>query len=351
MGVAFGDLFGNQKMDFIMTAVNFSANERLYNSCDLNWDIEYGTPGSRGIRVFKNEGKNFSEVGKAHGLDFAGYGLSGVELVDYNNDGHLDVFVSNGLWSGAENDSDLDLSSPIARAASMSLFEMDVLPNRELRPRFQNSVGSVNISNAVEDYGWLFLHFSSQSAIMNVLTNGKTKENKKYSYSGFQRKRVFRNNGDSSFTEVGFGLGLDSMADGYMIASSDINNDGQMDLIFRNSDPGVTVDQFPPVEVFMNQIKNKNNSLVLRLVGGAGSNRDAIGSIVKAQVGGKTLLRQLTAMNGTIQSEKIIHFGLGENESAKNIEIVWPNGQKQKIENLKKGIHKIIQPVALAKGN
>ncbi|OYZ19548.1 MAG: hypothetical protein B7Y39_12020 [Bdellovibrio sp. 28-41-41] len=349
MGVAFGDLFGNNKMDFIMTAVNFVPNERMYNSCGLNWDIEYSTPGSQGIRVYKNEGKGFAEVSKAYGLDFAGYGMSGVELIDYNNDGNLDIFIANGLWSGTKDDSDLDLSSKFARAANMTLFELDLLPDNKLSPRFNNPVGNVNISNAMEDYGWMFFHLSSQSSIMNILVNGKTKDGKNYSLAGFQKKRVFRNNGDGSFTEVGYGLGLDNISDGYMMAFADLNNDGKLDVVQRNSDPGIRGDQYPPVQVFLNNMNIKNNSLVLKLVGAAGSNMDAVGSVVTAEVGKKKILRQLTAMNGTIQSDKVIHIGLGDLDSAKNIEITWPNGQKQKIDNLKKGFHKVTQQVVLSK--
>jgi hypothetical protein len=342
MGVAFGDLFGHQKMDLIMTSVNFAANERLRNSCEQNWDMDFSPTGSQGMRVYKSEGSGYAEVGKAYGLDFAGYGLSGVELIDYNNDGNLDVFVSNGLWSGLDDESDLDLSSLFARAANIGLFEMQVLPNG-LKPYFEIKVGLLKNNNMTHDYAWLMQNYPTQSAVMNVLVNGKTKNGKKYSYGGFQRKRVFRNNGDNSFTEVAYGLGLDSMADGYMVASADVNNDGKQDIIFRNSDPGVDKNQYPPVEVYLNQIKNKNNSLRLQLVGGSGSNRDAVGSIVKAEVGSRSLLRQLTAMNGTVQSDKVIHIGMGENETAKTVEIIWPDGQKQKIENLKKGSYKIVE--------
>lgn len=349
MGVAFGDLFGNQKMDFVMSSVNFASNERMYNSCLLNWDTEYGAAGRTGLRIYKSEGEGYSEVAAPHGLDFAGYGLSGVEMIDYNNDGNLDLFVSNGLWSGDGDDLELDLSSRIARASNMTLFENDLLEDGELIARIQNKPGNVKISNSQDDYNWLFSALPSQSAVMNMLVYGKTKASKKYSYAGYQKKRVFRNNGGGNFTEVGYGLGLDSIADGYMVGAADFNKDGRMDIVFRNSDPAVSVTQFPPLEIFMNQIDKKNNSLVLKLVGAKNSNLDSIGAIVKAEVGNKTLLRQLTAMNGTIQSEKVIHFGLGKEESANNVEITWPNGQVQKIVNLKKGYHQIVQSSNLAK--
>jgi len=83
---------------------------------------------------------------------------------------------------------------------------------------------------------------------------------------------------------------------------------------------------------------------VLKLVGnGKTSNRDAIGTLVRADLGPARVIRQLTGMNGTVQSEKIIHFGLGENESLRNIEITWPDGSLQKITELKKGIYQIKQ--------
>lgn len=349
MGLAFGDLLGSGSMDFIMTSVNFASSERMMKSCAHNWDQKYSNSGHKGLRYFQNKEGKYTEVSESHGLDFAGYGLSGVELIDYNNDGNLDVFVSNGLWSSEKSETETDLSSLFTQASNMTLFEMDLLPDGKLYPRFQEKPGRVNVTNSEDDYTWAMQHYPTQSAIMNVLVNGRTSKGQHYSLGGFQKKRVFRNNGDGSFTEVAYALGLDSIADGYMVAQADLNGDGNLDVVLRNSDPGVSVSQFSPLEIYLNKTPKIGNSIILSFQGDSSVNRDGIGTIVRASVSGKKMTRQLSAMNGTIQSQKIIHIGLGSADVAEEVEVLWPDGTKDMFKNMKKGFHKITKGSKLAR--
>lgn len=343
MGVAFGDVFNTGRLDFLMSSVNFSPNQRINSSCLENWgEAESYKSGVAGLRFFRNEGKFYSEVAKGLGLDDIGFGLSGVELLDYNNDGHLDIIVSNGLWSGSKNSSSTNITSLISRSSQLGIFEADVKDNKYVT-RIDAPVAKAGARQVASDVGWLKEAGKSQSAVMDVLSFAKNKNGENYSYEGFQRKRIFRNNGNTTFSEVGYALGLDSEADGYMVAYADIDRDGRLDIIYRNADPGVKTDQFAPLQVYMNRTKSLN-SVELKLVGnGKTSNRDAIGSLVRANLGQSQVVRQLIGMNGTVQSERIIHFGLGENESIKNVEITWPDGSIQKIGQLKKGIYQIMQ--------
>lgn len=340
MSAAFGDLFNTGKIDFLMSSVNFAANERMVNSCIENWDLpDFVKAGAVGLRVFKNEGAYYSEVSKSFGLDFAGYGLAGVELVDYNNDGNLDIYVSNGLWSGSEDNSQLEISSMVNRAANMGLFEDSLKTKDKKDPALTKVAGQMT----PDSLSWLNFNLESQSAVMDVLSYAKDKDGKQFSYAGYQRKRLFRNNGNNTFTEVGYALGLDSVADGYMVAMADLNNDGRMDIVARNADPGVSASQFKPVEIYLNKMKNKK-SIIMHLTGLNKSGSDAIGSVVRMKVGNKKILRVLTSMNGTVQSEKLIHIGLDNANYASHVEITWPDGQVQKIDKMKAGIYRLKQP-------
>ncbi|MEQ1723604.1 MAG: CRTAC1 family protein [Pseudobdellovibrio sp.] len=343
MGVAFGDVFNRGKLDFLMSSVNFSPNQRINNSCLENWnEFEPYKSGVQGLRFYKNEDKYYTEISKGLGLDDVGYGLSGVELVDYNNDGYLDIVVSNGLWSGLKDSPSTDITSLISRSSRLGLFETDVKDDKFVT-RINAPTGKTKGSDMDGGGSWFKQGNKSQSAVMDVLSFAKNRAGESYSYEGFQRKRIFRNNGNSTFTEVGYALGLDSEADGYMVAYADLNRDGRLDIIYRNADPAVKTTQFQPLQIFMNKMKNAN-SVELKLVGnGRSTNRDAIGALARADIGSSRVVRQLTAMNGTVQSERVIHFGLGSNEYLNNIEITWPDGSKQKIGKLKKGIYQIIQ--------
>lgn len=64
-----------------------------------------------------------------------------------------------------------------------------------------------------------------------------------------------------------------------------------------------------------------------------GSNRDAIGARVRLEVGEKTLTRLVEAGSGyAAQSAFPVHFGLGDAESIRALEITWPGGRHERIE-------------------
>jgi hypothetical protein len=88
--------------------------------------------------------------------------------------------------------------------------------------------------------------------------------------------------------------------------------------------------------VFLRNNKgNQNNWIALDLVGTT-SNRDAIGARVKIISGGKSQTAQKKSTSGYLsQSDSRIHFGLLKNEIVEKIEIVWPSGKRQVLENIK----------------
>jgi len=74
--------------------------------------------------------------------------------------------------------------------------------------------------------------------------------------------------------------------------------------------------------------------LTLRLIG-TQSNRDAIGARVIARAGGEVRCRYLRGGGSYLSvSDRRIHLGLGEVRTADSIEIIWPSGTTQRIENV-----------------
>ena len=344
MGVDLADFNNDGKFDFVMSAVNFNASKRLKESCSANWSVEdVFMAGTSGLRVFQaNNNSSFVETTQSLGLDYVGEGSGGVKVIDYNNDGFQDIYLTTGLWSGSEKDSSQDLSSYFVAASSLGILE-DNLKSELNNQKFIYDKIKVN-----NDFKSLLFNSESQSSVMDLLSfyrgdlnvNGTTAAKKSLSLAGNQPNRMFRNNGDGTFTEVGYMIGVDSMADGYMAATASFENDGKIDLVLRNADPGYSVTQFPAMEIYKNVSPLKNNSLTLELKGN-GSNRDAIGAFVEATVNGKAQVSQLVANYGTVQSQRIIHFGLGKNKSVDKLKIVWPSGSVQNFYNLKSGFHKI----------
>ena len=76
--------------------------------------------------------------------------------------------------------------------------------------------------------------------ILRMLRRHKNQSDE-YSFSlgGDQRNRLYRNNGDGTFTEVGYLEGADCSEDGYIVAPMDIDNNGTQDLVLRNTDPAI----------------------------------------------------------------------------------------------------------------
>lgn len=112
------------------------------------------------------------------------------------------------------------------------------------------------------------------------------------------------------------------------LAIGDIDNDGALDVVVTTNNG--------PAYVLHNQAGGKNHWLTLSLIGRK-SNRDGIGAEVKV-VSSSGLAQYATAnTTGSYQSanDKRVHFGLGADEVVKLIEIHWPSGIVQRLENVK----------------
>ncbi|MBT4790244.1 MAG: CRTAC1 family protein, partial [Halobacteriovoraceae bacterium] len=326
MGFAIGDLDNDGILDVLYSNVNFYASQRLLNSGLLNHDYSYAElKGLNGLKVYKgSKSKSFIDITKSS-IDFdPGEGVAGVEMIDFNNDGFLDIYVTNGLWSGSDRGQ--DLSSLFMRADRNTPFNTSLGDNRE------------SFKESQSEFMAILRQFKGD------INNKKSKSSLRPSMAGHQRNRLYRNNGDSTFTEVGFLEGVDSLADGYMVTKADLNNDGKLDIVLRNCDPGTEIATFAPVQVFINNHKNKN-SLRLKLIGKR-SNRNGIGAHVTAYIGKRKIIQHLLGSNGTVQSEKIIHIGLENKSKADRVVITWPSGNRSELKNLKSGFHKIIEPGA-----
>jgi hypothetical protein len=107
----------------------------------------------------------------------------------------------------------------------------------------------------------------------------------------------------------------------------DYDNDGDIDIFILNLDSE---------SMFLRNNKgNQNNWISLLLVGGS-SNRDGIGSRIRITSGGDVQTAQKKSTTGYLsQNEARVHFGLLKNELIEKIEIKWPSGKVQVLEQVK----------------
>jgi hypothetical protein len=88
------------------------------------------------------------------------------------------------------------------------------------------------------------------------------------------------------------------------------------------------------VTVLRNDGDQRGNWLKIDLRG-VQSNRDGIGAKVYLMAGGRSRMQQVKAGSGYLStSEKALLFGLGASEEVERVEIRWPSGQVQIVENL-----------------
>jgi hypothetical protein len=89
------------------------------------------------------------------------------------------------------------------------------------------------------------------------------------------------------------------------------------------------------VKLFHNTTQNSNHWILLKLVG-TKSNRMGIGAQIKITTddGNKQWNEVTTAVGYASSSDPRLHFGLGKNETIKEIEIRWPSGIKQTLKNV-----------------
>ena len=335
MSVAAGDFDNDGSADLYMTNVGLPA--QFVESDFSGWlfgerNAEVKSPGNH---LYRNKGDGtFEDVTDAAGVRYAGAAAGGAVFFDFDNDGYQDLYVVNGLWSAGPQAKSLD--DALILAVQAERLEKGMLA----------SFGRVDLFHS-HDAAELDRH---RPVIMSILKTLKTEDGKPlYSLGGDQRNRLFHNNGDGTFTDVSYITGVDSIHDGYIAAVADLNGDGNLDLILRNGDPGTDEYRYPAVELFVNRAGQDKKFLELHL-SGRESNRDAIGTkVVLEQSGGRKQSRELIANNGAAQDEKLVHFGLNDDETVSLVRVQWPSGRLQTFSDVAAGNYSLIEGAGLRK--
>jgi len=255
--------------------------------------------------LWHNEGgKGFTDKGTMSGTAFSQGGEAtvsmSVDFADYNDDGLLDLFVSDDTYC--------------------SLYEN--LGNGV----FSDKGVASNISMAAAQFvGWSssFVDYDNDGDMDIFKTNGALK----HLYG--QEDQMFQNEGNGKFRDISLELGKYFSEEfvGRGACLGDYDNDGDFDIFIVNLNS--------PCVLLRNNKGNLNNWLILDLKG-TSSNRDGIGARVELTAGGKTQTAQKKSTTGYLsQNDPRMHFGLAKNETVERIEIIWPSGKLQKLENVK----------------
>jgi hypothetical protein len=321
-------------------------------------------------RLFHNLGNGrFEDVNNRAGLyDPKGKSL-GVALLDYDDDGWMDLFVSNDtaankLYHNNHNGTftESGFSAGVAfsdagraRAGmgtdagdydnsgrqsllignftdeSMSLYHND---GSGLFTDQSQAAGIVMASAQSLTFGAFFFDYDLDGHLDIFAANGHVADDISVVRPNLQYAEpplLFHNNGQGKFDdvtgEVGTALRRRMVSRG--AAYADFDNDGDLDVIVTTNNGAA--------HLFRNENGNRNDMLRIKLVG-TKSNRDAIGAKVTLTAAGG--MRQLAMVKSgssyLSQSEFPLTFGLGRPGAVKevNLEIAWPSGRKESLSHV-----------------
>ena len=277
MNAAFGDIFNRGQYSVYVS--NISENGVLIQGNNL-WVPKEGTCGS---------GLKYQNMARDLGVELGGWSF-GAQFGDLNNDGTLDLFLTNGYVS-------LDR-------------------NRDYWYDFSKIAGG-------------------HTSIISDARNWPAMDGR--SLSGYQHKNVWLNDGAGHFIDVAQAVGVTDTHDGRAVALADLWNTGVLDVVVAN--------QRGPLLIFRNTVAPEQKWIEFQLEG-VSSNRSAIGAEVTLFWNGQQQVQDVSGGSGfCAQNDRRIHFGLGTNPQIQKVVIRWPSGKTQTLNNLSADqLYKVQEP-------
>jgi hypothetical protein len=264
--------------------------------------------------LFRNEGNwRFKEIGLLAGVSVAADGKAragmGTAFGDYDGDGRLDLVVTN-------HESEMH---SLFRSLGAGIFA-DVTLESGLGPPTLPFVG----------FGVVFFDYDNDTTLDLAIVNGNVVDNIAAFRPGSkhaQRKLLLRNvAGRFKDVTAHAGPAFARETVSRALARGDIDNDGDLDLLITNNGGAPTL--------LLNESGSRNNALVVRTLGRQG-NRDGVGARLRLTVGSRTFTREVrTGSSYLTQNDLRVHFGLERATKAERLEIRWPGGRTEVLQNL-----------------
>jgi hypothetical protein len=380
-GATFGDYDGDGRLDLFVPGY-------------IHWDMDHLPPtpssapnaisfcqfrgasvmcGPRGLKgesdhLFHNNGDGtFTDVSKQAGVADEGhsrYGFTSV-FVDVDNDGKVDLLVANDstpnylyLNKGDGTFKDVSIPSGFAlnqdgqEVANMGMAIGDYRNNGLLdlytgtfsddyKPLFRDEgkarfteiatqMGMADVTYPFLTWSTEFIDYDNDGWKDILSVNGHVfpqVDHHNWGTSWSQRPLLFHNlNHGEKFELMPAveGTGLAVVIPGRGAAFGDLFNNGKIDVVIN------CIDHVPAL--LQNVNPDKHHWVGLKLVGGAKSPRDAIGTVVYLTAGG-VRHREDVLSGGSYESsnDQRLHFGIGDSTAVDKVEIHWPSGSIESV--------------------
>jgi hypothetical protein len=277
MNVAFGDVFNQGRYSVYVS--NISEDGVLIQGNNL-WVPKEGTEGGQ---------LRYENLARDMGVELGGWSF-GAQFGDLNNDGTLDLYLTDGYVSLDRN----------------------------------------------RDYWYDYAKVAGGNAsIIGDAAHWPAMEGR--SLSGYQQKHVWLSDGAGKFVDVAQSVGVTDTYDGRSVALVDLWNRGVLDVLVAN--------QRGPLLIYKNTVVPGNHWIEFDLEGTA-SNRSAIGAQVTVKWNHQEQVQQVSGGSGfAAQNDRRLHFGLGKDPVIGDVVIHWPSGKIQRLSSpAVDQLHKIKEP-------
>ena len=213
----------------------------------------------------------FAEIGQLAGVSNTDWSWSPL-IADFDNDGHKDIFVTNGILNDAIDRDFLSYKRSYVQAKKENLEPTDVAHLMQAMP-------NVEINNY-----------------------------------------MFKNEGALQFADVSDAWNIGDRLKSTGAVYSDLDLDGDLDLVTNNINEYAYIHENTGNEL-------SRNYLQVELVG-SDANTKGIGARVTTYSGGEQQVLEQVPSRGYLSSVSYtLHFGLGDAEVIDSLSVVWPNGQ------------------------
>jgi hypothetical protein len=232
------------------------------------------------LQVNRGQGR-FSEIGYLAGVYATDWSWAPL-FADLDNDGHKDLFVTNGIY---RRPNDLD-----------------------------------------------YISYVADRTVQASLEEGTTEENLRALLERMPQVRIpnyaYRNKGDLTFTDMAEAWGLADPEFSTGAVYVDLNNDGALDLVVNNINA--------PAGIYRNRARaiNGHHYLTVRLQG-SGANTSGIGTkVIVEHDGMMQLLEQMPTRGFQSSIDPRLHFGLGASPRIDSLIVVWPDHRYQVLRDV-----------------